>query len=477
MRRLPALLLLIICILGACQPEDRNETGLSVVTPIPTLDVSNPNSLCDEVNTYWDIDWELTIRVLLALDNLDANCTDADTHQQLYDAYIAYGDILRADNDLDNAIIAYQTSLIYRPAGEEALTHLTSLQTPEEAQSIALPSCGEQNTLSDLPTYQAIEHTFVSLNATEFRLANQRYPVYGINYYPRDYPNRRFLREMDIESIEFELELMRASGINTLRIYLRHNQLFDMTCIGNSPIPLIEGFNRLDTFIRVAESHDFRLILVLNHEPDLTTYPLYTAPTSSLDQMRFIAQRYQDEGTILAYDLRDNGDADYINSNQFTREEVLNWLTQAVIVMRQYAPNHLITAGWDDDAQITAPLVDFVSFQHFGVVATLRQEIAILTDATQRPILLTAIGYNTYDMDELSHREAYQRAFEAVAQNNLTGWVVTTAFDYPLTVICEDPNCPAEDGGVSRAGLWNTSYFPKRAVEAVEAVTGISSEN
>ena len=75
-------------------------------------------------------------------------------------------------------------------------------------------------------------------------------------------------------------------------------------------------------------------------------------------------------------------------------------------------------------------------------------------------------------MDELSQRQALQQAFEAVEQTGLSGWVVWTAFDYPLSVVCIEPNCPGQDGPEMHFGLWNTSYFPKRALDIVRLVTG-----
>ena len=376
--------------------------------------------------------------------------------------------------------------------GLEAVTPIPTViasQTPLSDPTITptddniildLPTCDEQfaqDTLNAIPSYQPIRQNFVEVNGQNLTLSNQPYTIYGVNYYPRDYPHRRFLREMNVESIEFELDLMRSSGLNTLRIYIRHNQLFNMDCLGNGTIPNLDVLNRLDTFIQSAGERNFRLILVLNHEPDLTQYPIYDNYAHHMQQLAFIVDRYQDEGVILAYDLRDNGDADYSSGITFTQEQILNWLFESAVIIRQNAPHQLITAGWNNDSQITASIVDFISFQNFANIDTIRQEIAILTDATTLPILLASVGYNTFDMDELIQREAYQRAFEAIEHNNLAGWVIWTAFDYPLTVLCDTPDCIADDTAAGRYGLWNTSYFPKLALDAVEAITGITNEN
>jgi hypothetical protein len=107
-------------------------------------------------------------------------------------------------------------------------------------------------------------------------------------------------------------------------------------------------------------------------------------------------------------------------------------------------------------------------------VDALRQEIAILKDRTQKPLLLASIGYDTVQLTEIEQRDALQRALEAVDRNNLLGWVLTAAFDHPVPLTCaDDEDCaiPPE----SRYGIWNTSYYPKRAVDVIKLATGFNT--
>ena len=466
-----------VLLLLACQSNPPpNNSGFHAVTSVPTLDETNPAALCEAIAIYWERDWETAIRALEQLAALDAVCgADFDRNERLYSAQVGYGQWLEQQNRLDAAIQAYQRALDYNPSGVAANEALSRL---EAALAAPLPVCNENTVnqaFSTLLHYAPTAENFVQIDGARLVVADEPYSVYGVDYYPRDYPYQRFLTEMQVERVDLELSLMREAGFNTLRIYLRHDDLFQ--CPGNGAIPIPGNFARLDAFIQLAAMRGYKLILVLNQDADLVDYPLYSAPEYVMQQIEFIANRYRDEPAILAYDLRDHGDADYVgNSAQFTREAVLAWLYQAATIVRQNAPNQLITAGWDDDSIATIPMVDLVSFQHFGNLDALRQEIAILTDATNKPILLTAVGYSTYDMDELTQRLALQRAFEAVERNGLTGWIVWTAFDYPLSVVCVEPNCPAENSPNVHYGLWNTSYFPKRSVEVVRIVTGVAAD-
>jgi len=465
--RLVVLLLLVAC---APQPPP-NRSGLQAVTAVPTLDMQNPTVLCRAVNQHWGQDWPLTIQALEGLQALDYTCDESFvTDSRLYFAQVGYGRQLQESGRMNQAAAAYERALAHDFSGREAVEGLRSLNvfTPQPP-----PDCAPQTVsaaLARLQPYIPTSGDFVRIDGRGFSLNGAPFTVHGVNYHPRDYPGQRFLSLMDVATIDIELQLMAASGLNVLRVALRHDDLF--ICPGNGAVPQVAAFTRLDAFIRAVAARGFKLILVLNDDPDLTAFPLYDSPAHSDQQMIYIAERYRDEPAILAYDLRDRGDADYA-SGAFTREDVIGWLARSAGLMRNAAPNHLITAGWTREAEVTAPVVDFVSFHHYANVDALRQVIAILVDAPRKPVLLAAVGYNSLDMDEIVQRQAFQRAFEAVERNELAGWVVWRAFDHPTAVLCVDPDCPEARSAQNHFGLWSMTYFPKLAIEAVEFATGV----
>lgn len=471
LRWLGLTLVLLLLAVGCAPQPPANRSGLQAVTAIPTLDMDDPTALCRAVSQYWGQDWPLTIQALEGLRALDHACDGRFVvDSRLYFAQVGYGRELQEGGRLDQAAAAYRRALEYEFSGREAVEGLRSLDvfTPQPP-----PACAPQTVsaaLAGLQPYIPTRGDFVRIEGRRFMLAGEPFIVHGVNYHPRDYPGQRFLSLMDVATIDIELDLMRASGLNVLRVALRHDDLF--MCPGNGAVPSVAAFTRLDAFIRAAAARGFKLVLVLNDAPDLTAFPLYESPAHSDQQMTFIGERYRDEPAILAYDLRDRGDADYANG-AFAREDVIGWLVRSAALMRRAAPNHLITAGWTREAEVTAPVVDFVSFHHYANVDALRQVIAILVDATRKPVLLAAVGYNSLDMDEIVQRQAFQRAFEAVERNELAGWVVWRAFDHPTAVLCVDPDCPEARSAQNHFGLWSVSYFPKLAVEAVEFATGV----
>lgn len=469
---LPSFYLLVFCVLlmVACTPQLPDPASLPVVTAVPTLDENDPNTLCQIANDYENRNWPLTIQALEALYRLRVICTDREAiDARLYTAYLAYGTQLEQQGEREAALRAYQTAVQYNSLGREAAVRLERLQVVTPAP---LETCEAEtlNQAAELTAYKPSNGSFVRIQETSFVLENARYPVYGVNYYPREYPFARFLTQTPLNVVAAEMDIIRSAGINTLRIFLRYEDLF--LCPGSGAIPNVDSFTRLDGIFALAAQKQLRVIAVLHQDADLVRYPLYDNPPHIAEQTRFIVERYRSEAALLAWDLRDRGDQDYL-SGLFTREKVLTWLADTARLIHRADPNHPLTAGWWEDSWVTEPLVDFVSFQFYGEYEPFRRTMALVRDNVPRkPILLTSIGYSTHLLDEIAQRNLLYQSLEEVSNNRLAGWVIYLAFDFPRDVTCTAPDCPGEERDINRYGLWNTSYFPKLAVDGVKRVTG-----
>jgi hypothetical protein len=444
--------------LFACTPELPNAANITPVTAIPPLQAE---TLCQIAEVSGD--WQTRIEALESLAARGENC-GAELSLSFYVTYLGYGESLEIMGENAAAIDAYQIALNYLPNGYEAQERMARLSNQPEATENIVPC-----PIETLPDYQATEGSFASLGEESFLVDGQAYPIYGVNYYPRDTPFWHFLPESDLEAVNTELALIQPTGLNTLRIFLRYQDLF--AC--DAAAPIIENFARLDGIIQTAAANDFRLIVVLHQDADVNL--LYTNPSHQREQSRLIIERYKDEPAILAWDLRDRGDYDY-RVTGIERVRVLTWLADTALLIRSIDQNHFVTAGWWQNAQDTIPLVDFVSFQFYGQYAELRQEIANLKAASSRPILLSAVGYSTFSLDEIAQRNLLFQNFEEVRNNHLMGWMVYMAFDYPRIATCIEPNCPGDGNVLDHYGLWNASYFPKLAVDAIRVSTGVAEE-
>jgi endo-1,4-beta-mannosidase len=323
-----------------------------------------------------------------------------------------------------------------------------------------------QAALKALPAYTPTQNVFVEIVDGAFYAGGVRFVVRGVNYYPVQSPWRRFITETTRETLRHEFTVMRGAGLNTLRVFLWHEPLFQ--CGGTVPDP--EAFIWLDAFIHQAADAGFRLIVTLNDLPDLETFPLYDAPEHTQAQTRYIVSRYRYEPAIMAWDLRNEGDIDY--RERFEREAVLAWLEVTSAMVREADPNHLVTAGWLSDSLATAPYVDFLSFHHWQGAGVLAARIAALRQASDQPILLQEVGFSTLGYSETEQATMLAQVIDTAEGRDLAGWLVWTAFDFPREATCTPPDCPSPNNSEHYFGLWRTDYSPKPAAEVVRGVTG-----
>lgn len=337
--------------------------------------------------------------------------------------------------------------------------------TPQE------PTCG---TPVDLPDYVPTDtRPLITLSGQNFVAGETEYTIQGINYYPMQYPWRRFLTETDQNSLLKEFEMLQDVGINTLRIFLWNQALFQ--CNGSSELPDEMAFLRLDEIIQIAGDYNFRLIVTLNDMPELAD--LYANATYIQEQTRFIVNRYQLEPTILAWDLRNEGDIDYgsrgLLETKFPRTQVLDWLRDTSKLVREIDSNHLITAGWLNEAHSTAPYVDFISFHHWTSADDLVGRIRQLRLSSRKPILLQEVGYSTLhaNITPQVQAELLDSVIQTSIDEGLLGWMIWTAFDFPITATCYPSPCESPNNQEHYFGTWDTDYQPKPAVEIIRQYT------
>lgn len=313
---------------------------------------------------------------------------------------------------------------------------IAPLQTRADTPTPA--TCATIDTAA-LPAYSPQQRDFAPLIAEGTRLR-------GIFYEPRDYPNGTWLHADNLtESLKTELGLLNAAGVNTLQLQLPLGRLF--RCTGARALPHIEAITQLERLLSVAATLDMHVILRFATPTDATPIPPFEQILATL------GARYQDEGTVILWDVQPD------TSEQTPLPLLLNY-AQA---LRRVAPQQRLTATYSTNPADTSPFVDVISFRNPIDETTLRQMIALVRAQSPKPILLNDVRYPLENGDELLQRDRLYAALTAAENNQLYGWVVSRAFDHP-TPLC--PTTPCE-----RDGLWNTSYFPKRALDAVTAFT------
>jgi endo-1,4-beta-mannosidase len=212
--------------------------------------------------------------------------------------------------------------------------------------------------------------------------------------------------------------------------------------------------------------------------------PLYENATSTMAQTEYLVHRYRDEPTILAWDLRDSGDADYQGGtiggiqhhSQFERRTVVDWLIRTAAAIRTIDDQHIITAGWNADSVATHIAVDMISFQFWDDPEELPAYINNLDQQVDKPLLLIGIGYDsqTHNPSQQSSmlRNALNTAEQSIEWEQIVGWLVWTTFDFAPGSACDLVACP--DGTEDPRhffGLWDTNRNPKPAFNVIDVIT------
>jgi hypothetical protein len=446
---------------AAAVPEPTFTPAPGLPTPTPTATTAVQVQLpvtCDDVEANWGQNWEAVVSALEQLIAANQSCGEEPLPAKKYAAHYIYGVALEEQGENEAAIKQYQAALFLDPVRLEALRALFRLKalpkpTPPACLSTAAPR-------PDPAPAEAVDPSlFVSAEGDQLRLQGRPFRIKGVNYYPRHAPWNRFFNEADPTKMAQEFDLIEQAGFNTVRVFLWNTPLF--TCQPEDAIPNETAFALVDSLFQMAEERKLKLILTLNDLPDLMFRPLYTDFAHYDNQTIYIIRRYRNEPALLAWDVRNGADDDYIDSDDpFTKEEVLAWLDHTTQLIREHDPHHLITAGWSEAPLDTEPYVDIVAFHHWEKPSELQARLDEYQEAIDKPLLLASTGYHSWPespdnpQSEITQAENLGDVITMVEAEGLAGWLIWSAFDF----------VPAPGQGVTNEnffGLWRDDLTAK----------------
>lgn len=460
-----AISLLVLLLSGCASTASGYPPPTVITTAVPVTAEATPTprpvtATCADLDANWGHNWPGVLDALDKLITAGQSCGPEPLASKKYAVHFNYAASLEEGGESEQAISQYQAALRLAPQRPEALEALVRLQA---LPSPTPPACLSASAPHPDPTQPGSIDSgqFVTVQAGRLHLAGQPFYVRGVNYYPRQAPWERFFTEADPAQMARELAVIRAAGFNTIRIFLPYQPLF--TCQPEDAIPHEANFALLDHLFRLAGEQNLKLIVTLNDVPDLLFRPLYTDWEHYDAQTIYIVRRYRHEPALLAWDVRNGGDADY---GDFHRATIIDWLAHLTGLIRQHDPHHLLTAGWDADPAATAPYVDILSLQHWGDPAALPAQLAAYRAYPDQPVLLLSTGHHSFaespddPQTEQAQAEQVGQMIGAVEREKLAGWLIWTAFDF----------VPAPGQAVATGhhfGLWRTDLSPKPALDAL----------
>lgn len=438
--------------------------GPATNRPTPTISLSPTALACAELDAQWGYDWPAAIALLEELRATHQSCGQTPLAQTQYAAHFNYARQLEQGGQLEAAITHYQAALLLDPQRNEAVDELVRLQALPDPTPAPCPATVTPQ--PELPPTEPLDSAqLVTVRGNQLWFNEQPFLVRGVNYYPRQAPWHRFLKQATETDMAAELEVIHQAGFNTLRIFLRYEPLF--ICQPEVAIPNETAFAKVDTLFRLADERNLKLIVTLNDLPDLWFRPLYTDWAHYNAQTVYIVQRYRNQPHILAWDLRNEADLDYgvapTHPARARRSEVLSWLAHISQLVRQHDSAHLLTAGWYGDPLETSPYVDILSFHHWTGAAALQARLRDYRQRTTKPLLLQEVGYSSWAaigsgrQPELAQAEMLGQVMPLAERERIAGWLVWTAFDF-------EPR-PGEPLNQEHFfGLWRRDLSPKPAL-------------
>jgi cellulase (glycosyl hydrolase family 5) len=433
----------------------------------PTATSTEKPVNCADLDANWGKDWRSTVHILDQLMATNQRCGDEPLVTKSYAAHYNYAVALEQSKQLDVAIQHYRAALLIDSQRREALDALARLKALPAPTPPACPTYAMTNQ-TPAPREEAKPSSLVAVKNDQLMLDGKPFKVKGVNYYPRNAPWQRFLRQGDLSEMATEIGMIKQAGFNTVRIFLWYESLF--VCSPEDAIPNESTFAKLDALFMLARQQDLKIIVTLNDLPDLYYRPLYTDWAHYDAQTIFLVRRYRNEPNILAWDLRNEGDLDYgaraSDEARFKQADVLGWLGHTSALVRLNDPAHLLTAGWWGDPIGAAPFVDFLSFHHWADPGQLKSRIIDYRQKSTLPLLLEEVGYHGWAQapqdarDETTQATLLAGVVDIAMKQGLAGWVVWTAFDF-VSPAGQQPNYEYY------FGMWHADLTPKPVLKSL----------
>ena len=249
--------------------------------------------------------------------------------------------------------------------------------------------------------------------------------IKGINYYPSQYPWKKFWEHYPEDTVAQDLKVMKSLGFNTVRIFIPFIEF------GGPYIPE-ERFKKLDHFLSEARKNKIYVMPTLFDFPvgfELIKYTGYDR------YLKSIMNRYHDNRMIIAWDIKNEPDLDF---EYHSEEIVLDWLSFIIVQIRKYDKFHPITIGWahPENAHHLHQDLDFISFHYYRSLEELENEIKNLKAKTQTTkLVVSEYGMTTYDgIFPGGHTEKeqseYIAAFKQYLKKNKIGYCLWSLYDY-----------------------------------------------
>lgn len=288
--------------------------------------------------------------------------------------------------------------------------------------------------------------------------------IKGVNYYPRATPWHDFWSNWNDTIIRQDFRVMDSIGFNTIRIFVPYEEFGR----GNVKMDKVE---KLGELLDIAESNNLKVIVTLFdflYDYELLNY-------SAIDRhIDLISDQIKDKPALLAWDLKNEPDLDFVHYGQ---DKVESWLNFVLSRIRHYDPYHHVTIGWLDPLAAPAyhDMVDFLSFHYYEAPELFTEKIDYLQDTlgVEKSILIEEFGLPTFNLlvkkqteeDQALYYDEMLSQIDQMPEVSFMLWTLYDFIDIPNQVVGPLPWKKIPQKGF---GLIKTDSISKPALKIVE---------
>ncbi|WP_298545076.1 cellulase family glycosylhydrolase [uncultured Aquimarina sp.] len=266
---------------------------------------------------------------------------------------------------------------------------------------------------------------FVKVIGTKIYVDNQEFQIKGINYYPQKTPWDMFGDDFNTHVISKDFDIIKTMGLNTIRIFLQYED-FGKASVKN------EKLHKLEQVLDLAEAKDLKVIVTL-----FDFYGDYSVLDWTLTHRHAeqITTAFTNHRAILAWDVKNEPNLDFESRG---KENVVAWLREMILQIKQYDSNHLVTIGWSDitSGGILKDEVDFVSFHYYQDIDIFEETYKELNSKINKPLVLQEFGvssnrefWNPFGTSE-KKQAAYHEQFQKIIQEQDIHYLSWTLYDF-----------------------------------------------
>jgi Cellulase (glycosyl hydrolase family 5) len=265
------------------------------------------------------------------------------------------------------------------------------------------------------------------IEGKKIKYKNVNFTIKGINYYPKNSAWDTFGFLFNKDTIAKDFDIIKKAKLNTIRIFIQYEDF------GKADIKK-EKMEKLKTILDLAEAKKLKVIVTL-----FDFYSDYTVESWTLTQRHTekLVTTFKNHKAILAWDIKNEPNLDFEARKKIN---VLSWLEQIIVVIRENDPNHLVTIGWSNsnEALNLENKVDFISYHYYNPIENFDNENGVLDTKTKKPIVIEEFGkpsyngvWNWFESNESEQADYHKKMQEkfGLYQVNFLSW---TLYDFPM---------------------------------------------